>query len=105
MTEKYKDEYDNLTNANEAGFASAIRHQRNMIKEIRELQTKLDKAIKIKMFRICSHCNKEFEAETTPIMGECIKGVSRGEISNFPNCPFCKKRNDIWVRVQALKGE
>lgn len=64
-----------------------------------------EKPIRIRLFRICCHCNKEFEAETTPIMGECIGGVARGEIHNFMDCPLCKKRNDIWVRIQALKGQ
>lgn len=72
---------------------------------ISKLQAELNTAINIKLFRICRHCNKEFEAETSPIMAECIKGIAHGEACTFSNCPFCEKRNDIWVRVVALKGE
>lgn len=80
-------------------------------KKIAELQDqltlaeeKIERPIKINLFRICCHCNKEFKVETAIIVTEAVKGAT-GHVANFMDCPLCKKRNDIWVRIQALKGE
>ncbi len=70
--------------------------------ELAEAKDENEKPIQIKLFRICCHCNKEFEVETTIIVTEAVKGIT-GHVANFLNCPLCKKRNDIWVRVQVQK--
>jgi len=69
----------------------------------KELQTEAEKPIQIQVFRICSECNEEFEVEGSKIVPEFIKGVACGYVTTFMRCPHCKKRNDIWIRVKALK--
>jgi len=64
-----------------------------------------EKPITIQVFRICSKCNKEFEVAGSVLVPEFIKGAARGYVTTFMRCPHCKKRNDIWVRVQAVKDE
>lgn len=76
------------------------------IKHAEELKTELDKAkeeVGIRLFRICRHCNKEFEVE--PHIVSPVRTEQRlGEYgSNFPNCSLCGRRNDIWVRIEVVK--
>jgi len=55
----------------------------------------------IKVFHVCSHCNKEYELKMYP-----INTIYRGGIGhNFDNCPLCKKRNDIWIRIEKVKND
>ena len=75
-----------------------------MIVRIRERTSEMSE-IEVKVFRICCHCNKEFEAVTSKIVSEAVRGVLSGRISSFQDCPLCKKRNDIWVRVQVTSAK
>jgi hypothetical protein len=36
------------------------------------------------------------------IVSEAVRGELSGRITSMQDCPLCKKRNDIWVRVQVL---
>ena len=57
------------------------------------LQAERGKAVELKAFRICEHCNKEFEIRL-------FKGVTKsGTNHNFSNCTHCRGRNDVWIRV------
>ena len=47
------------------------------------------------IFRICSHCNKEYKLDMYQMNGLEI----RGQAYNFGDCPHCGKRNDVWIRV------
>lgn len=51
---------------------------------------------KLKLFRICCHCNKEFELE--PYKTNAVKFGGYG--ANFIDCKLCGKRNDIWIRIE-----
>ncbi|KKM80721.1 hypothetical protein LCGC14_1337120 [marine sediment metagenome] len=59
----------------------------------------MSKEERIKLFRICSSCSKEFEATIEPVLVEATRGLLTGSISTFQDCPFCKERNDIWIRI------
>jgi DNA-directed RNA polymerase subunit RPC12/RpoP len=48
---------------------------------------------KLKIFRLCNHCNKEF------LLRESSNKIT---ITNFMNCPHCGKRNDVWVRINQF---
>ena len=45
------------------------------------------------LFRICEHCNKEYEPTLHP------SDDGKMLISNIQNCPLCGKRDDVWVKV------
>lgn len=44
------------------------------------------------VFRICSHCNKEFELQVANAISE--------RVSAFQNCDHCGKRNDTWISIR-----
>jgi len=46
----------------------------------------------MKVFRICEHCNKEYE-----VLMHMMQG---GELVwNFGPCPKCEKRDDVWIKI------
>lgn len=45
-----------------------------------------------KVFRICSHCNTEFELT----MGQTTKE----KVCSFISCTHCGKRNDVWISIK-----
>jgi len=47
----------------------------------------------IKLFRICSHCNKEFQLKH-------VTNLLNGAVCSFESCSHCNKRNDTWVKVE-----
>ncbi len=46
----------------------------------------------MKIYRLCSSCNTEFELETGRTNSEIV--------STFQKCPHCNKRNDIWISIR-----
>lgn len=54
----------------------------------------------INIFRICEHCNKEYEL--TPFIGQMTVG---GSSANFQYCPNCGERDDTWIRVTGMPEE
>lgn len=51
--------------------------------------------MELKILRLCSNCNKEFELKDVD-HNVCL----RSSISNFENCPHCNQRNDTWVKIE-----
>ena len=47
------------------------------------------------VYRICNHCNTEFEL---PI----VNGLSE-RTSAFQNCTHCGKRNDTWISIKLTQ--
>lgn len=43
-------------------------------------------------FRICEHCNKEYQLELSSTDGKYF-------VNNFQKCPHCKKRDDAWIKI------
>lgn len=55
--------------------------------------TEVSETVKdIRTYRLCEHCNKEFELNMIP-------SSSDGFTSTIQSCSHCNKRNDIWVRI------
>jgi len=50
-------------------------------------------------FRICDHCNKEYELQLYR------DGMSGGHGHNFSNCSLCGERNDVWIRIAKAPKE
>ncbi len=48
----------------------------------------------MKCFRICEHCNKEYELPSNSV-----------GIWNFLNCPNCGERDDPWLRVGKVAAD
>lgn len=55
--------------------------------------------MELKILRLCSNCNQEFELKSVEHNG-CLQA----SISNFESCPHCKKRNDTWIKVLWPSG-
>lgn len=51
--------------------------------------------MEIKISKLCSHCNNDFDLKLIEHNG-CVKA----SISNFEDCPHCNQRNDTWVKVE-----
>jgi len=80
-------EHGNFIYSNGAHSASLI----HILQEYASIYA--DKKIKsMPIFRICSHCNTEFELTS---------GVTINErVSTFQNCTHCGKRNDTWISLR-----
>lgn len=46
----------------------------------------------LSVFRICNHCNTEFELTVANSYTE--------RVSAFENCTHCGKRNDTWISIK-----
>jgi len=49
----------------------------------------------VKCFRLCAHCNKEYE-----IPLERTGNATTDLAFNFGDCPHCKVRDDVWIMVK-----
>jgi len=53
----------------------------------------------IAVFRICEHCNKDYELELS------YSGDRTMAVNNFQTCPNCKERDDAWVKIKVRDDE
>lgn len=51
----------------------------------------------VDVYHLCNSCNKEFKLE-----GEHYQNNNEAFFS-FQDCPNCKKRNDIWLKIKVNK--
>lgn len=49
-------------------------------------------AYSLPVFRICNHCNTEFELSI-------VNGITE-RVCAFQNCTHCGKRNDTWISIK-----